>query len=111
MIKDYAYNATPNEPIEAGEMFSQKLVSSTDEEQQNELMIYPNPASSQLEIEGITESGIVKVYDLAGKLLLQEKISKEENQLQVSSIQPGNYILQIVTPSSVISKKIIIQHW
>lgn len=57
--------------------------------------IYPNPTNNILNIEGI-ELKSVKIFDIQGKLVLEEN-NLNQNQITVSSLQSGVYLLQIVT--------------
>lgn len=80
----------------------------------NEINVYPNPASDNLNIRfnssEIAEL-IVYLYDVTGKQLLKQKIHQHENnQINLASFNNGVYILRILDSesSSVQSEKIIV---
>jgi len=57
------------------------------------LNIYPNPISDFINISGITGEYEVSISDISGKLIMMDKINS--NILDVSSLNPGIYILNI----------------
>lgn len=67
------------------------------------LMLYPNPAdlSLTLQLETRSKSMEIIVYDLMGKLVL-EKSLHETNTLDVSSLNPGMYILRLVNDGEIL---------
>ena len=71
----------------------------------NQLYIYPNPASSTLNIQ--TQSNQATLIDLTGKTLLITKLKNGEAQLDVSSLNNGIYFLQTDKGKT---QKIIVQH-
>ena len=56
------------------------------------ILVYPNPTKGLLMIQGI-ESQALRVYDLQGRLLIQE----EGTQVDVNHLANGTYLLQIGT--------------
>ncbi|MBR5828064.1 MAG: T9SS type A sorting domain-containing protein [Paludibacteraceae bacterium] len=56
------------------------------------ILVYPNPTKGLLLIQGI-ESQALRVYDLQGRLLIQE----EGTQVDVNHLANGTYLLQIGT--------------
>ena len=63
-----------------------------DSVQPNNIVIYPNPSHDILYVSGI-ESTDLRVFDLQGRLLLVE----QGNQVTVSSLPIGTYLLQVET--------------
>lgn len=64
-----------------------KLLTTT---QKQKLYIFPNPVSYKLQVAGLEKDVLLKVYDLQGKYILQSY----GTQIDVSSIQPGIYMLK-----------------
>jgi hypothetical protein len=60
--------------------------------------IYPNPAHSKFTIELKTPKGVVKLYDVMGKLVLTQKLESLETELDVSKLGKGIY--QVVLEQS-----------
>ena len=69
----------------------------------NSISIYPNPAKDVLIINGLFNS--VNIYDVSGKLVLT---SEYNNNINVSSLADGLYMLEINTSSGVKTEKITI---
>lgn len=69
--------------------------------------VFPNPFTKCINIENSTEIINVKIYNLLGKELLNETII-ESKTIDMSSLNPGVFILKILKDQNeVITKKII----
>ncbi len=75
----------------------------------NIITIYPNPASTTLNIKGIENQNIAKVYSMDGKQMLTIPISENNQVLNVSQLKSGIYILKIETAKGIITKKFVKQ--
>ena len=108
IVKDYAYEATPNTPINAGD----KGVSSVDDISFDTYFnIYPVPTATRLTIETIKEVKIksVKIINLAGQITYSNN-EAVINTINIPESLQGLYFLQIETAENkVFSKKIIIE--
>jgi len=74
-----------------------------------EVRIYPNPADDHIIIEFSDESKITSAifYDKSGRKVLE--ISPSGNELDVSSLSPGLYLLKLSTGNNYVTKKVIIK--
>jgi hypothetical protein len=94
---------------EAGEFTSIEL------EGQNEISVYPNPATDQLYIDfnGIeTGKARVSLFDIAGRIMSDEFLTGEESgpyRVNTTGIKSGLYLLKVETGQSAFSRKIIIR--
>ncbi len=70
-----------------------------------QLRIFPNPTSSQLNIRGFGGSDRVLISDITGKTLLARKLEGPEDILDLSALPNGIYILQFI--NSGVTQKII----
>ena len=77
--------------------------------QKKRISIYPNPADRFLHITPLNEAEIRKlsVFNAQGKLVLKRK--EFINPLDISNLQPGNYILEIHNENAAIKKKFVVQ--
>jgi hypothetical protein len=79
---------------------------------ENSLKIYPNPARDFITIETngvVIGNANVKIYDLNGRLLLNKPLDLSQNQqIDVSNLNRGLYVLKIVNTNFNLSKKLII---
>lgn len=75
--------------------------------------VYPNPAVNKFTIQlgaGYSNSIIkVSIYTIAGALVQESQIQKEVNQVDVSSLESGQYIFQLTTGSSIEVGRLIIR--
>ena len=67
-------------------------MTSVEDVQPSNIVVYPNPTQDVLMIQGI-EAQALRVYDLQGRMLLQQ----EGTQIGVSQLSEGTYLLQIGT--------------
>ncbi|HFA47446.1 MAG TPA: T9SS type A sorting domain-containing protein [Bacteroidetes bacterium] len=65
------------------------------EERVQPLRVYPNPADSMVFIDNLPElkRPVVRLYDQSGRLVHKSKL--RNNQIDVSSLQPGVYFMKI----------------
>jgi len=66
------------------------------------ILVYPNPVSSQAVILGVGVKSF-EVYDLEGIL----KLRTNGNEIDMSTVKPGIYLIKIVADSGTYVKKII----
>ena len=95
-----------------GEIRRETLGVETISETINSLRIYPNPVSSGDEINVSFNRNIdadIMIYDLTGKLVMKNNISSSSTKsLNISTVNNGIYMLQIVAENSVTSRKFVI---
>jgi hypothetical protein len=121
-IKDYAYQTTPGQSINAGDKGTGLSVKSSAETIQKEktdpteLKVAPNPISASTTISFTldkTEKIFLGIYDINGKLIstiVDHEFSAMINNVKWNAInvKPGIYILRLQSPSVVQTKKLIV---
>lgn len=60
-------------------------------------VVYPNPASGTLFVETPDGKGIVRIFDLGGKLLGEQIIDGTPARIDLSGLRDGNYILEMTS--------------
>lgn len=76
----------------------------------NDLLIYPNPASTTLNVElPLYLVSPVKVYDVAGRLVLEQESKSLTFQIDVNSLDKGTYSIMFEFAGGVINKRFIAQ--
>jgi chitodextrinase len=73
----------------------------------SEIKLYPNPASSVINVTSVSENATFKVYNLLGQTVINGKLSN--GSVNVSSINTGNYILEITDKETTTIKRFIKQ--
>ncbi|WP_337040290.1 T9SS type A sorting domain-containing protein [Emticicia sp. 17c] len=74
--------------------------------------VYPNPASQQLTLELLTPqiyTPVVSVTDMTGKVLQENALMSTQQTIDLSHYSAGNYILRIRLGDKYINRKITIQ--
>jgi len=75
-------------------------------------LCYPNPASSiiTVSLKGISQEGIVTMYDLTGKAVRTVNYQNGEARLSVLDIADGIYYIRANSRSEVLTEKIVVAH-
>lgn len=73
-----------------------------------EILIYPNPASNQLYVQ-LNKGSVstLRISDIKGALLLEQNVKGTETSVDISSLAKGIYFLQISNSSATYNQKII----
>lgn len=61
-----------------------------------DVLLYPNPVNNILNIVSEQIFNQVKICDLNGKVLLSKKNNQKKTIINVSSLQPGIYIVHLI---------------
>ena len=77
---------------------------SVDDQNQLDILIYPNPTSDIVYIDGNYTQLKVVVYDILGKQVMKESIT---NSIDISQLEKGVYILQLSDGAKVSTQRII----
>lgn len=107
----YNYQGNANPFIDHPEFVLEVWFSvlSTDNFQQQEIKIFPNPASGN-EITITSNKDItVQIYDILGKKVKQLNITPSQKKLNIASLKKGIYLLRLKSDSGTITKKLIRQ--
>lgn len=71
-----------------------------------EITIFPNPTSDFIQLNSPATLSDIKIYDLAGRLVLQsENATSNQAKLDVSNLTPSNYILEVKAEGSIWRKQ------
>jgi hypothetical protein len=77
------------------------------EPKQNNLIVYPNPATSELHVKlNSQEAANYAIYNTAGQTVLHGRL-QEETAINVESLSKGIYFVQIKTEKDMVTKKIV----
>ena len=68
------------------------------------ITVYPNPMADQLHVKG--ESGIIEIYDVAGKIVLTSYYSGATT-IEVSNLSSGSYTMKITNEKGFFIQNII----
>ncbi|MEI6852317.1 MAG: T9SS type A sorting domain-containing protein [Bacteroidota bacterium] len=103
----YFVDSMPGYAVGNGAIF--KFTNTTgikDNELSNEdITIYPNPAKTNLYINGLSTSAIVEVYNISGKLLLLKPLY--DQTIDISSLETGLYFIKFTTKEGCVVRKFV----
>ena len=68
-----------------------------EENLEDQVAIYPNPAEEILYINGIDQRGELIIQDLQGRVVRKEKLEAQQNELRIDELVKGVYIFQILS--------------
>jgi hypothetical protein len=74
--------------------------------QLSETSIFPNPAVNSITVLNQNLINEIKVYDLAGRQMLSQVVADKNASIDVSSLNNGLYIMQVITETGFESHKI-----
>ncbi|CAM3422631.1 T9SS type A sorting domain-containing protein [Aequorivita lipolytica] len=70
---------------------------SVNEFEENNVSISPNPASDFIVIGNLKENTTFEIYDLTGKKLIENELGTTNNQIDISRLAVGTYLLKYGT--------------
>jgi|GEM_PF-900215 len=67
---------------------------------------FPNPATTEVLYIELNEefTGVIWVYDLSGRKILESNISGTQSQLNISSFASGNYIYKLMNENTIFAQ-------
>jgi hypothetical protein len=87
---------------------SKTIVGLTELSLGNNLNVYPNPFTSQLNIKNKSKEKIsLKVLNITGQIVFKEELVDEDNSVNLSILNSGIYFLKITNGETSITKKVI----
>jgi agmatine deiminase len=86
-VEDYTVNITAS----TARMASSEPVAIKEE---TSLIVYPNPARSEMAIEGVSNDSTVEMYNRDGQLVKTVDLKSKGNKISVSDLLPGMYVIK-----------------
>ncbi|MDX9883719.1 MAG: T9SS type A sorting domain-containing protein [Prolixibacteraceae bacterium] len=75
---------------------------------QQQLTVSPNPATRHIRVNSDIQEGKIELFDLSGRTMLQEE-HQNGAPVDVSFLNPGVYVLRLISGENVLQQKIIKQ--
>ncbi len=73
------------------------------------IIMFPNPASDNLTINGLKEKSVVRIMNAVGQLVYSNQLEGSKAVINVSSFDDGIYILQIELNGKIVTTKFVKQ--
>lgn len=77
-------------------------------ENNGNLQIYPNPASNSVSLTNIVKGSTIKILDVTGKLIYNQKVNSSSGIIETTTWSNGMYFIQIENEGAIAQKKLII---
>lgn len=74
----------------------------------NEIKLYPNPSNGQFQLDLVTETADVAVYNTIGKEVLRKTVSDNET-IDLGKVEAGIYMVVITSGNNVSTQKVVIK--
>lgn len=74
---------------------------------QQDIMLYPNPASETVNLKSAQEIQFVKIVSLSGQLLKTIQINDYNQEIDISSFQSGIYFMLVQTEEELLTQKFV----
>ena len=94
-------------------MLNEVVINTEDPLQLIDIQVFPNPAKDLLSVKingDISNDVKVKLIDVFGKVMLENKLTTSSYSFDVKNIPSGIYILEVLSGKKLGSKKVVIQH-
>jgi len=74
----------------------------------NEISIYPNPVRDKLNVSGLSSETVARIYSINGQLMLTRNLTNTLEEINVSDLSDGLYIIKLETDKETIVKQFIV---
>ena len=75
----------------------------------NSYSIYPNPATTEINVHGTTDKSTLIISDMSGRIVLNKALFNNNNSINVSNLKPGTYTAAIQTEEGITTTKLVIE--
>lgn len=93
--------------LNAAKMHINDFISSTNDVNADNVMVFPNPANDVLNIN-FAEGANIQIVNNLGQIVLNIDNAKESNKLDVSAFEAGSYFVKITKDNVVTNHKVIL---
>ena len=97
-VEDYTVNIVTSARVDEEEIAASKL----------DFNLYPNPVKGDiLNVANLNQAATYKIFNIMGQQVSQGKIT--ENNIQVSELKSGAYLIEITSDNQTVTKRFIKQ--
>ena len=76
---------------------------------QPKVVLFPNPTSTAFTIQSDERIDLVRIFDLSGRLMLEERLAGHSITLNAGNLRTGIYVVQVFSNKQIIHHKLQIQ--
>lgn len=79
-------------------------------EMERSFQLYPNPATTQVQVEiPAVENAHLRILDASGRVLFHRQQPTLQSRIDLSGLRPGVYLVQLQTNDQLLTKRLVIQ--
>ncbi|MEX1188373.1 MAG: T9SS type A sorting domain-containing protein [Bacteroidia bacterium] len=92
-------------PFLADQLGCETILATNSDLNQDQVLVYPNPANSWISISSPSEIEKVQLFSVSGKLIMS---TENTSQIDISTYEKGMYLITILTKDKTIFKRLVI---
>lgn len=77
------------------------------DEQNNQIMVYPNPVNDKLAVESSSDIDLIEIYDLKGNLVISKTDCANKVEIQTSDLPAGVYFIRLSTQKATETRRFV----
>lgn len=104
---DYTGQITVNNQ-DINETITMPVATGIEEQSGESLSVIPNPASDKLSIKAWQQVKRIRIHNMSGVVVLDQQTNGQKSEINISGIPTGQYVIQLETNKTTISKSIMI---
>lgn len=103
-------SVAPHQAVAIDNVSWTPVTNSNDSFAKKSFILYPNPAAGSVNlVNNANAEGTVNIYSLTGAQVFSAKIGTGEQNLNLSGLQSGMYLVKVQTGNAVSTQKLVIQ--
>lgn len=71
--------------------------------------LFPNPAKDMLYLRNVPTGAVVRMLDLTGRVMLEERASTDRMELPVASQAPGVYLVSVLHEGYAVTHRVVVE--
>jgi len=85
----------------------EECLTSVSENETQSLAVFPNPANEFITIQSpVAMNGVLRLTDLTGRIVLEERVSGKTIQLNLSGLSSGTYLINVIDGINTLTGKV-----
>ena len=108
-VLEYEYNPDDLQIISAFWLNSTPIVNTSQVDELDDIVIYPNPSDGKIIIDGLTKPKEINVINYFGEKVYSHTISPLNNSLNLEALSTGVYYINHVNEGVNVNKKLVLK--
>ncbi len=101
------YSASNNNEMYIDDVIMSGIINGTEDFSASKFSVYPNPVKDMLNIKSTSSVDNILIYDILGKVVLQENPGKISPAINMSSLPSGSYLVKVTIGNSSKTVKVL----